>query len=88
MALIGPMLWAMRQPPHNPDTDLLDATIEAFQPMSREPLSREDAAEIVHNLGRYGALLQRWAIRKAARDAARDGAASPFPPDTTAEVSP
>ena len=82
------MMRAMTRHAHNPNADLLDATIEAFQPLSPELLSREDAAEILDNLGRFGAILQRWSIRKAARDASCGGGAQPCQPDVSAEVSP
>ena len=76
----------MRQHPHHPDTNLLDATVAAFQPLSPEPLSREDAAEIIDNLGRFGAILQRWAIRRAARAEARAGGAELRQPEAHTEV--
>ncbi len=80
------MMPFMRRHPHHPDSSLLDATVAAFQPLSSEPLSREDAAEIIDNLGRFGAILQRWAIRRAARAAARGDEAEPCLLDTNTEV--
>ena len=54
-------------PQHPPDPDLLDATLAAFQPLTDEPLTRDDAVEIVDNLARFGSLVQRWALRRAVR---------------------
>lgn len=67
-------------------TDFVDEVRAAFQPMSSEPLSREDAAEIIDNLGRFGAILQRWAIRRAARAEARAGGAELRQPEAHTEV--
>ncbi|RLC88205.1 MAG: hypothetical protein DRJ03_03405 [Chloroflexi bacterium] len=43
------------------DNDFLDETIQVWQPLSPEPLTREDAREIIENsVGFYGTLI-RWA---------------------------
>ncbi len=67
-------------------SDFVEEVRAAFQPMSSEPLSREDAAEIIDNLGRFGAILQRWAIRRAARAEARGRGADLHLPDVSVEV--
>jgi len=67
-------------------SDFVEEVRAAFQPLSPEPLSREDAAEIIDNLGRFGAVLQRWAIRRAARAEARAGGAERRQPEAHTEV--
>jgi hypothetical protein len=67
-------------------SDFVEEVRAAFQPMSSEPLSREDAAEIIDNLGRFGAILQRWAIRRAARAEASSRGAEARLPEVSMEV--
>ena len=50
------------------DPDFLDQTIAVWQPLSLEPLTREDAREIVQNaVGFYGTLI-RWGQEAQAAD--------------------
>lgn len=45
----------------------LDGVVQAFQPLSAVPLSRDDAREITENLGRFFDILERWAVDDAQR---------------------
>ncbi len=40
--------------------DLLDHTLEVFQPLSQERLTREDAQEIVEDVASFLTLLAQW----------------------------
>ena len=40
--------------------DLLDHTLEVFQPLSQERLTREDAQEIVEDVASFLTLLASW----------------------------
>ena len=48
-------------------SDFLGEVQAVFQPLTPDPLSRDDAAEIADNLSRFGAIIQRWAVRRAVR---------------------
>jgi hypothetical protein len=49
------------------DDEVLDRLAAAYQPLSPEPITRDDAAEIADNLRRYFDVLQEWAIEDAAK---------------------
>ena len=59
--------------------DLLDHTIEVFQPLSRERLTREDAQEIVEDVASFLTLLASWDREALGRTPAapREGLDSP-----------
>ncbi len=50
-----------RPPSTDYDREVLDGIVHELQPHSDERLTREDAAEIAFNLGRYLDVLARWA---------------------------
>ena len=43
-----------------PSAELIDDTLRVFQPHSAEPLTRDDAREIVHNVAAFLTLLAEW----------------------------
>ncbi len=43
------------------DPEVLDGIVRELQPHTDEHLTREDAAEVAFNLGRYLDVLARWA---------------------------
>jgi len=50
-----------RPPSTDYDPEVLDGIVRELQPHSDERLTREDAAEVAFNLGRYLDVLARWA---------------------------
>ena len=63
----------MPQPLREPAPDLLDRTLQVFQPRTERRLHREDAREIVHNLTGFFRVLMEWEQRERARVAAAGG---------------
>lgn len=63
----------MPRPLRDPDPDLLEHTLEVFQPRTERRLNREDAREIVHNLTGFFRVLMEWEQRERARVAAAGG---------------
>lgn len=53
--------------PRPPSEEVLAEVAEVFQPFSPDPLSRDDAREIVDTLTRSMAVLGRWAWEDAAK---------------------
>ena len=49
------------------DDEALDRLAAAYQPLTPDPITRDDAAEIADNLRRYFDVLQEWAIEDAAK---------------------
>ncbi len=43
-----------------PSEDFLDETLRVWQPYAREPLSREDAREIIANITGFFRVLHAW----------------------------
>jgi len=50
----------MSRPLRESDPDLLDRTLEVFQPRTSRRLTREDAREISHNLTGFFRVLMEW----------------------------
>lgn len=50
-----------RSRPQEPPEDILDQTLRVWQPYAKEPLSREDAREIVANVTGFFRVLRAWA---------------------------
>jgi hypothetical protein len=48
-----------------PSDELLDETIRVWQPSYRQPLTREDAREIIYSVTSYVRMLMRWRQGKA-----------------------
>jgi hypothetical protein len=46
--------------------DYLDQTIEVWQPYAEQPLTREDAREIAHNVIGFFQILRQWANEEKA----------------------
>lgn len=51
-----------------PSDEVLDDLAGAFQPLSREPITRDDAREMAENLHGFFGVLERWAREDAAND--------------------
>ena len=49
------------------DDEALDRLAAAYQPLTPDPITRDDAAEIADNLRRYFDVLQEWALEDAAQ---------------------
>jgi len=52
---------------HRLADEALDRLAAAYQPLTPEPITRDDAAEIADNLRRYFDVLQEWALDDAAK---------------------
>lgn len=63
-----------RDPGTSASSNLLDLTVQAFQPLSRRPLTRENAREIVRNVAGAYSILLRW-DRRARASAGPDATA-------------
>lgn len=63
----------MSRPLRESDPDLLDRTLEVFQPRTSRRLTREDAREISHNLTGFFRVLMEWDRKERARVAAAGG---------------
>ncbi len=72
--------------PRPPSEDLLGEVAQAFQPYSPDPLTRDDAREIVDTLTRSMAVLERWAWEDAAKG--KGPFAHLLAPDADEEKSP
>ena len=49
------------------DDEALDRLAAAYQPLTPDPITRDDAAEIADNLRRYFEVLHDWALEDAAQ---------------------
>ena len=58
--------------PEPREDDLLDYTLEVFQPRSERRLTREDAREIVHNVTGFFRVLMDWDRAAKAASTASD----------------
>ncbi len=58
--------------PRPPSDETLGMVQAAFQPLSPQPFTRDDAREAVHNLGRFFAVLERWSSEGRADDGRTD----------------
>jgi hypothetical protein len=60
----------MSRPNHlahrGPSDEVLDGLANAFQPYSKEPITRDDAREMAENLHGFFGVLERWAREDAA----------------------
>ena len=56
--------------------DFLDQTIAVWQPYADQPLTREDAREIAHNVVGFFRVLREWAEEEK-RSAASDSSLAP-----------
>jgi len=50
------------------DDDLIDRTLETWQPRVDHPLSRDDACQIIENVSGFFSILAEWAKADAAND--------------------
>lgn len=52
------------------DDDLIDRTLETWQPRIDHPLSRDDARQIIENVSGFFSILAEWAKADASNDRA------------------
>ena len=50
------------------DDDLVDRTLETWQPRVDHPLSRDDARQIIENVSGFFSILAEWAKADASND--------------------
>ena len=50
------------------DDDLIDRTLETWQPRVDHPLSRDDARQIIENVSGFFSILAEWAKADASND--------------------
>ena len=50
------------------DDDLIDRTLETWQPRVDHPLSRDDARQIIENVSGFFSILAEWAMADASND--------------------
>ena len=68
---------AARAADDNPDLDnLIDETITVWQPYSADPLTREDARQIMQNVTAYFDMLLKWAAEDRERAEREPGQAA------------
>jgi hypothetical protein len=59
--------------------DFLDQTIAVWQPYVDQPLTREDAREIAHNVVGFFRVLREWAEEEKRSAASADSSLAPAP---------
>ncbi len=50
------------------DDDLIDRTLETWQPRIDQPLSRDDACQIIDNVSGFFSILAEWAKADSSND--------------------
>ena len=66
-------LWDLQMKVNTPiDDDLIDRTLDIWQPRVRQPLSRDDAVQIINNVSGFFELLAAWAATEQSTNTLAD----------------